>query len=1330
MESNYSTPVSVTSKTPRTGRRRALSPSKCQSNYSSPYQNIDFGAQTPENVKSRLLESEKLVEDLRSERDRLQEKLLNQSGLNESVIIETSNRISTQETRIFKRDLNVLEGELLNNKTNVRKLNDRISELEKEKEKYLDEINDLQSKLEDCENDKKLLRERLHVLENKVIAKEDAMAKLNAELTDAQQELGSNQAKFHETLAKLNQQVTALTSKWKSEKEERDACNAKLQDAQETIQKLQTELKTQKSLYDEMGLIDKVHIEDEQTETTKKVLNEVQQLSTRIQDLTPLRRPINDEKEQFLRMSARVIEENITDLKRRNTRLTKEIEEKTNLLTSTQEELERLKREMDEAAGNSEQSHKFLREENAKLTLQKAEIRCELLHARRELEGVDGRIQSIEKERDDAISKRDQLRQEKEHVEQELVRLRAMHDVLKTELTDKLEEAEAKVSQLEGFKIENETLRTEISKKNNRLCLMGKHLEMADEQCSKLNRLKEGAEGSRRRAIEQCNDMVAKIRSLEVKVETQRKVEQEIEMLRAENERQKKKIEYLNEEIREIHADYRQELSRIEAEKENEQDNHPMLDALKLKLSQKESELRTSKKRVDELNADNQKLSEQLADLRKQQSQIIDENVKLRGGLSEALNKIENYKRDSESAREMTQRLAEELGDKDQKLAKLEEELNEKLQQVSESEQVVNYLHSQINVKSTKMPKLSRRSTLLSTISESNLDTSTILREADEIRKLESEKMELLSRLEDMKRLKEKRTAESTIIVNTTTTSTISVPPTKVKSKSASDVPMRPGMGIMRHDIPHKWNVSNWRIYSAKCEICFDGIPTIGKAKKCAHCGVQVHANCASRVFNTCGMPAECANVYRENCTTVPVDAVSEGRMNGWLRIYRDDMPGTSWISSWAIMDPSRISFYTNDGADLDKPFFTIDLNREQWVLRAGMEMPVECDDEMRTSSVLMLKMPGRALYLLAPSPKSARRWADCLQYAQRKRMMLSSKPSAFAEYSCLLVLNSPNNLKIFKAVIIEDWILFATQIGLCFTSVSQPRNPIRISGPQSVTSMELMTETNCLCMVANSSGQLAMAPLDSLLLAMCSVQPSIPEDKLPEFNHVTAIKYLVAGNQKFLVVAEPTILSVLKYNSTRDIYVHFAKIALKEPVTCIEATSNGFFYASDTFYFVSVDSQMNTEAKQVVAPRKNDYPMNISIINESELLLSYQNCGIMVDRSGNLTRTAQVEWEQMPMEFMYISPFLYVIHYDSIEILEVGEYNGPNSKIFLPDREVFECVNAHIIGRQFNDAIISVSSKESTEIHRFSTSASGRRAGGCKRRGMSPGQTLKRTKN
>ncbi|EFO95230.1 hypothetical protein CRE_09393 [Caenorhabditis remanei] len=1289
-DSVYTTPQSVTSK--KTPRRRAISPRT--SRYSSPFQVVDLSNETQEELKNRLLESENVIQELRAERDALQGTLVDKAGLNESVIIERSNRVSTQETRIYRRDMTVLEDDLKQKQSQIRILQDKCSALEVEKQRMAETLKMTEDDKKENEEQLISLRNRVHELEKDKLSKTDEIYQMNGELRRMTKRLKGLSEEYNRTMAESSNEKRAL---------------------EEKLEKFRNQLKES----------DRKSLEvNREQENTQKVLSEVRQLSDRLEYLTPVRKdPKKKEREEFLQLSAKVIEETMSDLKMKNARLEKELLVKKELVNSTKEELEALKQQMKAAMGDSDQATKFLQEENMKLTRQKADIRCDLLEARRELTGFDKKREELEKQRDEALSEVKRISELKKNVEKELESL----TTLAAEREQKIEELQTKMAGLEVIKREHDSMKSELSKTHEKLNQLGKHLVMADQQCSHFKALKETAEGSRRRAIEQCNDMVVRIRGLEAQLENQRKVEQELEMLRAENSRQAQKIDYMKEEIQEVHLDYRQELSTIAQKKGEEKRNEEDAELLRLTLSKRDSELRSAKKTIEEVKADNQKVQQILEEVRLQQDKILEENVRLRKGMADALEKIEEFKRNWQNSLDKCERLERENADFEMKMNKMEEDLAEKSQQVTESEETIAYLHTQINAKQqNKQPKLGRRSTLLSTVSE--MDTTVYMREAEEVRALEEQRQALMSNLAEKRRLladskKSQSTANTTTVVTSTTTSTEI---TKT-SQSASELSHN-RQGTMRHDIPHKWKeYRHLGVLSIKCSLCFVGIPTLGKARKCVHCDVHVHASCAPRVNNTCGMPVQCATYYQENNTNV--SAVSEGRMNGWLRVYQDDMPGSTWIASWAMMDLTRIAFYTNDGADLDKPFLWIDLNQEQWVLRTGQEMPVDCDDSMRASNVLMIKMPRRSLYILAPSQPAAGRWAECLQTAQRKRMMLNSKPSSIAEFSCLLVLNSPNNLKIFKAVTIEDWILFATQTGLFFTSISQPRNPMRIAGPMSVTCLEIMSEINTVAMVVNKHRQLAVIPMDSLTLAMQSTQPSIRPEILPEFGHVHTIKYhQQAGGtgQRYLMISDDTHLYIRKYNATRDIFSQFAKINVPEPVTFVESAPHGIIYASDTFYYVPLDGH-STTPRQLTIPR-NDYPVSAQLISQNEVLLAFQNHGVFVNLYGEMTRKSTIEWEKMPMEFIYTTPFLYIVHDDSIEILEVSE---SSEETVLDEREVFECVNAHIIGRQYQGVLISVSSKDSTEVHRFSTTTGhAKQRNMAKRRGASPGNTLKRTKN
>ncbi|RCN24864.1 PH domain protein, partial [Ancylostoma caninum] len=239
---------------------------------------------------------------------------------------------------------------------------------------------------------------------------------------------------------------------------------------------------------------------------------------------------------------------------------------------------------------------------------------------------------------------------------------------------------------------------------------------------------------------------------------------------------------------------------------------------------------------------------------------------------------------------------------------------------------------------------------------------------------------------------------------------------------------------IMRHDIPHRWTeLRHFGLFSIKCAVCFVGVPTFAKKKRCAHCGIIVHSQCASRVVNTCGLPDQCANYYLDS------HSAPNGKMNGWVRMFRDDSHVREWQSAWGEMDEKRLVFYDNDSAqtDLRKPFLSIDLEKELRIVRVGSEVPVKTDNGQVSHNIVHIKTETRNVYILAPSTQTAKRWAEALQNASTRRMMLTRRPSSFSEQSCVLVLSTPNNLTIHTTCVFDDYLLIGAQSGLFFTYIN-----------------------------------------------------------------------------------------------------------------------------------------------------------------------------------------------------------------------------------------------------------------------------------------------------
>lgn len=104
------------------------------------------------------------------------------------------------------------------------------------------------------------------------------------------------------------------------------------------------------------------------------------------------------------------------------------------------------------------------------------------------------------------------------------------------------------------------------------------------------------------------------------------------------------------------------------AEEEKSKDQSEAVTNLRLMISQKEAELRRTLKNVEELKADNQRVQAMLDEERKKQEKPLDENVRLRKGMADALEKIEVYKRNWQTAQENLEQAEREKREKEQRV--------------------------------------------------------------------------------------------------------------------------------------------------------------------------------------------------------------------------------------------------------------------------------------------------------------------------------------------------------------------------------------------------------------------------------------------------------------------------------------------------------------------------------------------------------------------------------------------------------------------------------------------------------------------------------------
>lgn len=203
-------------------------------------------------------------------------------------------------------------------------------------------------------------------------------------------------------------------------------------------------------------------------------------------------------------------------------------------------------------------------------------------------------------------------------------------------------------------------------------------------------------------------------------------------------------------------------------------------------------------------------------------------------------------------------------------------------------------------------------------------------------------------------------------------------------------------------------------------------------------------------------------------------------------------------------------------------------------------------------------------------------------------------------------------------------------------------------------------------------------------------------------------------------MTADTVKIHILRYNSSRDMFsayhvscydrhAHFTYVIIFlqsiepiEPAMCLEPTFGGFFFGSDNFYFVDL-AHNPPKPLALAEAHVADYPIEIMQISSNEVLLAYQSkfkihfkrirvtfSFFRLRRVRKLWRPADktannrmgattdgVRYEPFKIQndsfiSAYTAPYLFVIHYDSIEIMKVADFRGSDSEYGFSSTDLY----------------------------------------------------------
>uniref|UniRef100_A0A5F8GTB1 Citron Rho-interacting kinase n=1 Tax=Monodelphis domestica TaxID=13616 RepID=A0A5F8GTB1_MONDO len=506
----------------------------------------------------------------------------------------------------------------------------------------------------------------------------------------------------------------------------------------------------------------------------------------------------------------------------------------------------------------------------------------------------------------------------------------------------------------------------------------------------------------------------------------------------------------------------------------------------------------------------------------------------------------------------------------------------------------------------------------------------------------------------------------------------------------------------MHHNIPHRFNVGlNMR--ATKCAVCLDTVHFGRQASKCLECQVMCHPKCSTCLPATCGLPAEYATHFTEafcrdkmNSPGLQLKEPSTNlRLEGWMKVPRNNKRGQQgWDRKYIVLEGSKVLIYDSEAREAgQRPVEEFELCLPDGdVSIHGAVGASELANTAKTDVPYIMKMeshphttcwPGRTLYLLAPSFPEKQRWVTALESVVAGGRVSREKAEADA----------------------VQMVLIATREGLYALNVLK-NSLTHIPGVGAVFQIYIIKDLEKLLMIAGEERALCLVDVKKVKQSLAqSHLPAQPDITPSVFEAVKGCHLFAAGkieNGLCICAAMPNKVVLLRYNENLSKYCIRKEIETSEPCSCIHFTNYSIIIGTNKFYEIEMkqytleeflDKNDHSLAPAVFASSSNSFPVTIVQVNSAgqreEYLLCFHEFGVFVDSYGRRSRTDDLRWSRLPLAFAYREPYLFVTHFNSLEVIEIQA----RSSLGTPARAHLEIPNPRYLGPAISSGAIYLAS-------------------------------------
>ncbi|XP_060105930.1 citron Rho-interacting kinase isoform X6 [Heteronotia binoei] len=496
----------------------------------------------------------------------------------------------------------------------------------------------------------------------------------------------------------------------------------------------------------------------------------------------------------------------------------------------------------------------------------------------------------------------------------------------------------------------------------------------------------------------------------------------------------------------------------------------------------------------------------------------------------------------------------------------------------------------------------------------------------------------------------------------------------------------------MHHNIPHRFNVGlNMR--ATKCAVCLDTVHFGRQASKCLECQMMCHPKCSTCLPATCGLPTEYATHFSEafcrdklNSPGLQLKEPSSSlRLEGWMKVPRNNKRGQQgWDRKYIVLEGTKVLVYDTEVREAgQRPIEEFELCLPDGdVTVHGAVGATELLNTAKTDVPYILKLeshphttcwPGRTLYLLAPTFPDKQRWVSALESIVAGGRVSREKAEADAKLlgNSLLKLEGEDRLDINCTLPFSDQVvLVGAEEGLYALNVLK-NSLTHVPGIGAVFQVHLIKDLEKLLMIAGEERALCLVDVKKVKQSLAqSHLPAQPDVSPNIFEAVKGCHLFACGkieNGLCICAAMPNKVVILRYNESLSKFCIRKEIETSEPCSCIHFTSYSIIIGTNKFYEIEMkqytleeflDKNDHTLASAVFASSTNSFPINIIQVNPTgqreEYLLCFHEFGVFVDSYGRRSRSDDLKWSRLPLAFAYREPYLFVTHFNSLEVIEI----------------------------------------------------------------------------